>query len=93
MKKILGSLDKPDWSGGWNYRLVSLDKGSKTSLPRIGIYEVYYDNKGKIIASTEEPEVGYFDNREDLIAYLETLLKDAKRSPITPKSKMPKWFK
>jgi hypothetical protein len=61
----------------WNYRIIT-DKES------YGIFEVIYNDDGKICAHTEEPEV-VGDSIEDLIKNIESHLNKAKEGNLVSK--------
>lgn len=56
----------------WNYRIIKTDQN-------FGLYEVIYNEEGKISAHTAEPEI-VADDVDELIEYLELMLQDAKKS-------------
>lgn len=56
----------------WNYRIIK-DKDS------YGLYEVMYNDDGKIFAHSEEPEI-VADRPQELVKTLELMLFDAKQS-------------
>ena len=63
----------------WNYRIIHYDSDKGMGLKNhYGLYEVIYNDKGEITAHTEEPEV-IADTPEELLAYLEQMLYDAKK--------------
>lgn len=45
-----------------------------------GVHEVYYDDDGKIFAWTLEPGYGLYQDVEDLLSALKTMLKDCRKS-------------
>ena len=56
----------------WNYRIIK-DKDT------YGLYEVIYNDDGKICAHSEKPEI-ISEKPQELVDTLELMLKDAKRS-------------
>lgn len=63
----------------WNYRIIHYDSDKGMGLKNhYGLYEVIYNDEGKISAHTEEPEV-IADTPEELIESLEMMLSDAKK--------------
>jgi hypothetical protein len=63
----------------WNYRIIHYNSDKGMGLKdHYGLYEVIYNDEGKISAHTEEPEV-IADTPEELIESLEMMLDDAKK--------------
>lgn len=63
----------------WNYRILKHDKGKKAYYQ---IHEVYYDNRRRIEAITEDPVRPFGQSKKELIATLRMMLKDAERMPV-----------
>ena len=63
----------------WNYRIIHYDSDKGMGLKNhYGLYEVMYNDRGQITAHTEEPEL-LAETPEELIEYLEMMLRDAKK--------------
>ena len=63
----------------WNYRIIHYNSDKGMGLKNhYGLYEVIYNDEGKISAHTEEPEL-IADTPEELIESLEMMLNDAKK--------------
>mgnify|MGYP001478475238 FL=1 len=56
----------------WNYRIIK-DKDT------YGLYEVFYNDDGKITAHSEEPEI-VGESAEDLLQTLRLMMDDAQKS-------------
>ena len=56
----------------WNYRIIKKEN-------ECGLYEVFYNDDGKISAHSEKPEV-FGENPEDLLTTLRLMLDDAQKS-------------
>lgn len=63
----------------WNYRVIVFEKEDF-----IGLYEVYYDEHGKIMSRTEKPmiAVNLEEGVEGLVKTLEMMLKDTKEREV-----------
>lgn len=48
----------------WNYRVLKRRYGSDVSY---GVYEVYYDGEGRVVACSESPAEPYGDTFEELV--------------------------
>lgn len=65
----------------WNCRIMRHRvKVRGKNVVWYAMHEVFYNKDKKVCAYTHEPARAIGDNVNDLIGYLETLLKDAKRS-------------
>ena len=56
----------------WNYRIIKKEN-------ECGLYEVFYNDDGKISAHSEKPEV-FGENPEELLTTLRLMLDDAQKS-------------
>jgi hypothetical protein len=69
----------------WSYRIVKTKPNEQCRVPAIGLYEVYYNDKGEPWTRTQEPvDFNYDaeDGPETIINALEMALNDAKRFPV-----------
>lgn len=61
--EVPDDIDFPDFSGGWNYRMVRREGEHE---PVVGIHEVFYDGDGEPRACSKNP-VGFMGEEvEDL---------------------------
>lgn len=61
----------------WNYRIIR--KIDDLNNPYCEIYEVYYNDKGEIVAHTLNPQLAFGDTPEELIEDLKLMLRDAEK--------------
>ena len=73
----------------WNYRIGKRVVKGVIDLSEMyyendefGIYEVYYDEDGNIMFTTENPVEPYGETQEELIECLEMMLSDAKKHEV-----------
>ena len=73
---------RPGLKSYWRYGIVKDDFPS-SFIDRFSIRELYYDKNGNLESWSKEPEELVGESKEDLIALLELMLKDAKKYGIT----------
>lgn len=61
----------------WNYRIIKREVEGQTD--QYGLFEVFYNDEGKISAHAEEPEL-VEESPENLLATLRLMLDDAQKS-------------
>ena len=67
----------------WNYRVMK--KKNEEGAYDYGIYEVYYDEKGKVIGHTENAMTPVVPSEEGLKYELEIMLKALNKETLTYK--------
>jgi hypothetical protein len=63
----------------WNYRVLKRRDGSDVSY---GIYEVYYDDAGSVVACSESPSEPYGETFEELVADLKLFAVATTQPPL-----------
>ena len=67
--------------GHWNYRIMKRENNEGQF--EFGIYEVFYDDNGKVIASTENSLTPVCDSEEDLRIELNIMMKAFDKETLT----------
>src|SRR3972149_3804995 len=73
---------------GWNYRIVRWVE-APDGTEAFGLHEASFDAQGRVYAITEEPVGAVGDTRDEVIACLQTMLKDAQAAPVLDAAKVP----
>lgn len=63
----------------WNYRVLKRRHGSDVSY---GVYEVYYDDEGRVVACSESATEPYGDTFEELVEDLKLFSVAATQPPL-----------
>ena len=61
----------------WNYRIF---RHSTDGEGKLAVHETYYNERGQVCAWTSDAQFGFYETPDDLIAVLERMLVDVKRS-------------
>ena len=61
----------------WNYRIIKREVDGQPD--QYGLFEVFYNDDGEILAHSEEPEV-FGESAEDLLQTLRLMMDDAQKS-------------
>ena len=67
----------------WNYRIVKVKDG-------YGLYEVYYNEKGKPYTRTERP-FAWGDSPEEVLSDLRRMIEDATRQTVLDDMGIEEW--
>lgn len=63
----------------WNNRIISKDHGQSKGGTLYGLFEVFYNSRGKVETCTKEPAFGWFESPKELKQCLSLMMKDANR--------------